>query len=196
MRYLNKYTLIHKGQSGFRHKHSCQTALVKLIDQWMKCIDQGDLVGILFIDFRKAFDVVDHTLLLKKLSFYKFSESALQWFTSYLSTRLQAIRSEQGLPEFSQTSSGVPQGSILGPTLFLLFIHDLPFCIKHCMSDFYADDSTFQVSGQRKNEIEPMIQTDSDETNAWSKRNKIGIHFKKTTTMTVGSKQKLCDTEK
>ena len=190
MRYLNKYTLIHKGQSGFRHKHSCQTALVKLIDQWMKCIDQGDLVGTLFIDFRKAFDVVDHTLLLKKLSFYKFSESALQWFTSYLSTRLQAIRSEQGLSEFSQTSSGVPQGSILGPTLFLLFINDLPFCIKHCISDFYADDSTFHVSGKSKNEIEPMIQTDSDETNAWSKRNKIGIHFKKTTTMTVGSKQK------
>ena len=64
------------------------------------------------------------------------------------------------------------------------------------MSDFYADDSTFHVSGKSKNEIEPMIQTDSDETNAWSKRNKIGIHFKKTTTMTVGSKQKLCDTEK
>ena len=58
-----------------RHKHSCQTPLVKLIDQRMKCIDQGDLANTLFIDFRKAFDVVDHTLLLKKLSFYKFSES-------------------------------------------------------------------------------------------------------------------------
>ena len=64
------------------------------------------------------------------------------------------------------------------------------------MYDFYADDSTFHVSGKSKNEIEPMIQTDSDETNAWSKRNKIGIHFKNTTTKTVGSKQKLCDTEK
>ena len=64
------------------------------------------------------------------------------------------------------------------------------------MSDFYADDSTFHVSGKSKNEIEPMIQTDSEETNARSKRNKTGKHFKKTTTMTVGTKQKLCDTEK
>ena len=178
------------------NKHSCQTALVRLVDQWMRYIDQDDLVGTLFIDFRKAFDVVDHALLLKKLSFYKFIDRALQWFTSYLSTRLQAIRSDQGLSEFSQTLSGVPQGSILGPTIFLLFINDLPFCIKYCSSDFYADDSILHVSGKRKNEIEPKIQFDSDETNAWSRRNKMGIHYKKTTCMNVGTKQKLSHTEK
>lgn len=66
MGYLNKYKLIHECQSGFRQKHSCQTALVKLIDQWMACIDNGDIVGTLFIDFRKAFDMVDHSLLIKK----------------------------------------------------------------------------------------------------------------------------------
>ena len=70
MSYLNKYKLIHECQSGFRHKHSCQTALVKLIDQWMNCIDHGDLVGTMFIDFRKAFDMVDHALLISKLSSY------------------------------------------------------------------------------------------------------------------------------
>lgn len=84
MNYLNKYKLIHESQSGFRQKHSCQTALVKLIDQWMSCIDKGDLVGSLFIDFRKAFDVVDHAILLKKLALYKLSEASLNWFKSYL----------------------------------------------------------------------------------------------------------------
>ena len=75
--YLNKYKLIHECQSGFRHKHSCQTALVKLIDQRMYCIDHGELVETLFIDFRKAFDMVDHSLLINKLSFYRFSHKSL-----------------------------------------------------------------------------------------------------------------------
>ena len=70
--FLNKYDLIHKNQSGFRPKHSCQTAFIKLIDQWMSCIDKGDIVGTLFLDFRKAFDLIDHSILIKKLLIYKF----------------------------------------------------------------------------------------------------------------------------
>ena len=65
MAYLNKYKLLHKSQSGFPQKHSCQTALVKLVDDWAKCIDNGEMVGALFIDFRKAFDLVDHNILLR-----------------------------------------------------------------------------------------------------------------------------------
>ena len=76
----------------------------------MKCIDQGDLVGTLFVDFRKAFDMVDHSLLIKKLSLYKVSNPVLKWFTSYLNTHLQAINSQHGLSDFCQTLSGVPQG--------------------------------------------------------------------------------------
>ena len=68
MRFPNKHKLIHECQSGFRQKHSCNTALIKLIDQWMESIDKGDIIGSLFIDFRKAFDMVDHPLLLKKLT--------------------------------------------------------------------------------------------------------------------------------
>ena len=91
MNYLNKYKLIHESQSGFRQKHSCQTALIKLIDQWMSSIDKGDLVGSLFIDFRKAFDVVDHEILMKTLALYKLSETSITWFKSYLSQRKQAV---------------------------------------------------------------------------------------------------------
>ena len=84
MAYLNKYNLIHESQSGFRQRHSCQTALIKLIDQWMASVYRGDIVGALFIDFRKAFDLVDHTVFIKKLSAYKFNNLSLQWFISSL----------------------------------------------------------------------------------------------------------------
>ena len=120
----------------------------------MTSIDNGDIVGTLFIDFRKAFDMADHTLLIKQLEYYKFSDVSLSWFKSYLSTRLQAIMSEQGLSEFAQILSGIPQGSILGPTLFLLFINDLPLSLNHCITDFYADDSTLHISDKNKTQIE------------------------------------------
>ena len=129
----------------------------------MTSIDNGDIVGTLFIHIRKAFDMVDHTLLIKKLEYYKFGDVSLSWFKSYLSTRLQAIMSEQGLSEFAQILSGVPQGSILSPTLFLLFINDLPLSLNHCTADFYADDSTLHISYENKTQIETKLQSDSDQ---------------------------------
>ena len=106
MSYLNKNCLIHETQSGFRQKHSCQTALVKLIDQWMACIDKGDIVGSIFIDFRKAFDLVDHKTLIRKLSTYKCSQSSLQWFISYLESRQQTIDYGHGTSLLSFIKSG------------------------------------------------------------------------------------------
>ena len=87
MAYLNKYYLINEIQSGFRQRHSCQTALFKLIDQWMASVAKGDIVGALFKDFRKAFDLIDHNILIKKLSAYKFNNLSLQWFISHLEAR-------------------------------------------------------------------------------------------------------------
>ena len=196
MGYLNKYNLIHECQSGFRQKHSCQTALVKLIDQWMTCIDNGDIVGTLFIDFRKAFDMVDHALLIHKLSLYKLTSTTLDWFTSYLNCRLQTIVNDQSMSSFSQLQSGVPQGSILGPTLFLLFINDLPLHMNHCSTDLFADDTTFHINGKTISEIEAKLQFDSLEAHAWSKSNKLPINYDKTTSMIIGTKQRLHNNQK
>ena len=86
MAYMNKYNIIHE---SFRRKHSCLTALVKLIDQWMAGIDKGDTIGSMFIDFRKAFDLVDHKILIQKLAAYRLSRSSLIWLISYLESRQQ-----------------------------------------------------------------------------------------------------------
>ena len=128
MGYLNKHKLIHECQSRFRQKHSCNTALNKLIDKWMASIDKGDIIGTSFIDFRKAFDMVDHSLLMKILAHYWLSITSLNWFWSYLSTWFQSIKSDDGLSDFLELLFGVPQGSILGPTLFLLFINVWQTC--------------------------------------------------------------------
>ena len=86
----------------------------------MTCIDQGDFVGAIFVDFKKAFDLVDHSILLNKLSLYKIDQLSLKWFFSYLNCRKQTIISDNDASEYATNETGVPQGSILGPTLFLL----------------------------------------------------------------------------
>ena len=86
---------------------------------------------------------------MKKLEPYRLSITSLNWFRSYLSTRVQSIKSDDGLSDFLELLSGVPQGSILGPTLFLLFINDLPLHLNHCLADLYADDNTIHASGKK-----------------------------------------------
>ena len=108
------------------------------------------------LTFGKLF--IDHSILIRKLSMYKIEEQSLLWFISYLNNRQQAVISDQGLSDFTQVEFGVPQGSILGPTLFLLFINDLPLFLKHCLSDFYADDATFHTSSKCEKTIANDLQ--------------------------------------
>ena len=118
--------------SGFRPLHSPTTCLIDATDTLLLKIDKGLLTGMVFLDRFKAFDTLDHAHLLQKLSRFGFTSSSVQWFNAYQSNRAQSIVVDGILSETQPVVHGVPQGSILGPLLFIMYINDLPAIAKHC----------------------------------------------------------------
>ncbi len=113
-----------------------------MVDRWLKAINEGKIIGTVMVDFKKAFDLVDHDILLKKLVHYKLSSHTLAWVSSYLLERQQRVSINNTLSDSSNITNGVPQGCILCPLLFLIFINDLPLYTNEVFTDLYADDTT------------------------------------------------------
>ena len=189
--FFKKTGIIHKNQSGFRPNHSCQTALTHLIDTWLKSIDNGGYVGAVFLDLRKAFDMVDHTILLHKLKLYHFTSKALDFFESYLSNRTQLVKVENIKSKKMLVRSGVPQGSILGPLLFLIYINDLPLISSMSDIDLYADDSTLHNSSPSIVRIKSNLQYSLDIVSEWCNTNNMSLHPAKTKCMILSTNYKV-----
>ena len=138
--FLSDEDILYNYQSGFRGNHSTNLCLSFLTDKILKGFDEGLLTGMILIDLQKAFDTIDHEILLQKLKAIKFSESTITWFKSYLSESIFLVNIENKLSDFGEISSGVPQRSILGPLLFLIYVNDMPQVVTSTLL-LYPDDS-------------------------------------------------------
>ncbi|MES9882038.1 MAG: reverse transcriptase family protein, partial [Sedimenticola sp.] len=192
MEYLNSFNLLHQTQSGFRAGHSTESALIVLIDHFLQAINQGKLVGCILVDFRKAFDLVDHKILLEKLKMYKCSEQCVKWFQSYLEQRSQIVSINGERSEGLSIQYGVPQGSILGPVLFLLFINDLPLMLSETVkgTDLYADDTSIYDIQSDKFELQNNLQQALGKLGKWCKSNGMLLNTDKTKVMLLTTRQK------
>ena len=190
--WLQKYRLLIENQSAYLKNHSCVTALIDITDTLLLNMDRGDINGVLMLDLSKAFDLINHNLLLKKLEIYGLSESTLGWFNSYLSMRKQAVAVNGTASEFLDISRGVPQGSILGPLLFITFMNDLSFEINDPQKlKMFADDSTILVAGRTLEYANQQLANCLKPISSWIGNHGMALNVAKTESMVICTRPKL-----
>ena len=175
---------------GYRDNRSTQTALITMYDRWVRAASLGQISGAIFLDLSAAFDLVDHTLLLKKLQVYGVDKEFLFWIESYLTDRAQAVWIDHAFSEFLSCSVGVPQGSNLGPLFFLVYFNDLPSNLKN-PADCFADDTTLTATGCSIDSIETSLNKDCEVVSKWMRANKLKLNPEKTHILKVGTQQRL-----
>ena len=190
--YLKKFDLLSPAQSGFRQHHSTESAVIYFTDEIRRNADAGRLTGALFVDLRKAFDTVPlHKELISKLERFGFVDNSLAWFTNYLSNRFQVVSLGNNLSSPLAVENGVPQGSILGPVLFSLYINDLPSCINFSNVIMYADDTIIFFSSAQLMEVELKLNMELTSLSEWLCGNKLLLNLNKTEFMVFGTQQRL-----
>ena len=162
-------------QSGFRSLHSTLTALIETTNNWSVNIDDGLLNGVVFIDLQKAFDTTDLSILVRKLCNYEIDQTSLGWFKSYLSNRTQKCSVNGHLSNAASVSRGVPQGSNLGPLLFLIYIKALPNCLSVASPKMFADDTNITVAADSLTGLENKINVDLENLNGWLVANRLSL---------------------
>ena len=169
---MNENGLLNNGQSGLRSLHSTLTALLETNDSWCVNIDRGLLNGVIFIDLKKVFDTSDHEIILKKITKYDVDYDALKWFKSYLTNRMQRRNVNNHLSSPSPLNCGVPQGSIIGPLIFLICVNDLPNCSNAGSPRMYADDTNVTFCAANIPDLDSQINSDLKYIDRWLKANK------------------------
>ena len=188
--FLEMFQILHGNQYGFRKKSSTHVALLTFIDKVIQAIENGEYAIGVFLDFSKAFDTVDHKILLDKLDHYGIRGCALSWFRNYLSHRYQYVTYNGSQSSQQLIKCGVPQGFILGPLLFLVYISDLCIVCKSTEPVLFADDTNLFSSGSNASSLQDGVNNDLAIIAEWLKVNKSSLNIKKTHFMCFSAKNK------
>ena len=188
--YLTKKGVLSECQSGFRPGFSTDTCLLGLTDYIRGELSRGRLVGMVLLDLQKAFDCVDHSILLEKLGY--MGVKSVDWFRSYLSGRRQCVMVDGVVSGFLDVNCGVPQGSILGPILFLCYVNDMSVSLG-CHLSLYADDSTLIASGDNARDLGDYLSGQLASCMRWMIDNRLSLHLGKTECILIGTRHRLSE---
>ena len=189
--FLNTNNLICNNQFGFRQNHSTELALLSLLDRVYSSLDNKDWVMLISIDFRKAFEVINHNILLEKLNYIGIRGMMNKWFQSYLSNRRHQTLVNTKLSQSLQMKSGVPQGSSLGPLLFLIYINDLQNIFEESELNIFADDTALILRNKNLTELFNVANTKLSLLHEYLQANGIRLNETKTEYMIISPNRKI-----
>ena len=179
--FLTKNNLLFSRQFGFQKNTSTEHAILQFVDDIKQSFSKGEFTLGVFIDLSKAFDTVDHEILLKKLGFYGINGKTKQWFESYLRNRYQFVSFDNGKSTtLLKILCGVPQGSILGPLLFLIYVNDLHKASSDLLPVMFADDTNIFLSSKNIIELFSKMNQELKNIALWFQCNKLSLNVKKT----------------
>jgi len=189
--YLDKNKILCCEQSAYLKHHSTNTSLHKVVDDWLCNINNGMVNGVAFFDLSKCFDTINHKRLLNKLKLYGIREQTLKWFENYLRDRSQAVFTNGTLSDFLNILMGVPQGSNLGPLLFLLFVNDFAKCLDCTTCNLFADDTAIYCGDNSISNVNQTLQIDVENAIKWFKDNLLTVNIDKSCAILIGTNQRL-----
>ena len=184
--YLKEKRTLKKNQHAFRKLHSTNTSLVKSTDEWLNNIDSQKVNMTMFLDLKKAFDTVNHKILLEKLFRYGVQGKVINWFRSYLIERKQFCKINGVHSKPLGVTCGIPQGSCLGPLLFIVYLNDFEECLQFSSASMYADDTHTTIASDDINELAQMMQEELQNIAEWMRVNKLTVNPNKTEFMFIG----------
>lgn len=186
MQHLQVNDLISDQQHGFIPQKGCNTNLLESLENWLDNLENGESVDVFYLDFSKAFDRVPHKRLMSKLNSYGVSEDVHVWIKNFLNNRSQSVRVGSSLSESLPVISGVPQGSVIGPLLFVLYINDLPDVTQNILRMFADDSKNSGVANSK--ESETVSQRDLDNLDDWTTKWQMGFNLEKCHHMRFGNR--------